>query len=123
MPIPVKELEETDLREMRRPLPERILGFLGKRRDQAFTDLEILGGIEGHSETSLTIAMIFWDRDELATVLTPIRSALQELAGRGALVSGARSGIMYWAARRAARNVRNGRNTRDTRDARKKKRA
>jgi len=124
MPIPVKELEEADLREMRGPLPERILRFLGKRPDQAFTDVEILGGIDGHSETSLTIAMIFWDKDELATVLTPIRNALDELAGRGALISGARSGIVYWAAGRAGRKGRaGGRDAGSGRNGRRKGRA
>jgi len=93
MPIAITELEEAS-----QPLPDRIVVFLGKNRDKAYTDLEIFGGVEGYDQMSLQMATIFWTPEEKARALAPLRAALADLLRRGLIQRGKRRGEDYWAA-------------------------
>jgi hypothetical protein len=91
MPIPAQSLLEAS-----EPLDKRILSFLGAHADQAFTETEVMAGVEGHELKSLEIAMIFWDKARRAKVLIPYRVALKSLLLGRLVHSGIKSGVRYW---------------------------
>jgi hypothetical protein len=94
MPIPVAVLQQAN-----RSLRDRILEFLEKNPSQAYSDVEVYAGLEGLSETSLAVLVLFELMNKGPLRLEPIRAALAALEQEGLVQSAAHNNITYYAIR------------------------
>lgn len=80
MPKPVRELEER-----RRPLEERVLEFLVKNRENAYTLDEVVAGVESPGDENrqkLMLAILLLSKSRNADLWLRYENALKDLGAR-----------------------------------------
>jgi hypothetical protein len=94
MPIPIQML-----RDARRPLTERILGFLSRDVSHAYTLTEIYMGVQGHDPKIGLLSLAIMEESDRRGALKPFTEALAELEKAGKIEVGEFEGVSYYAFR------------------------
>jgi hypothetical protein len=85
------------LQEARRPVRERVLEFLERNPDTAYSPGEIFVGLEGWSEMAAALALAIVTKE--APVLVPVADALRTLEAEGLIQSAQHFNVPYYAIR------------------------
>lgn len=93
MPISVELLEKAQ-----RPLRDRVLEFLKQNPEQAYSVVEVYGGVEGQDSSTTAIFLLVFNAHERARVLRPIEEALQALVRENLVRAALHQSTMYYAA-------------------------